>query len=103
MRRCVLYGIAVVTLALSVATSVMYGRSQSSQGEGGTGVLGFAEKLHLAWDENPLYTSEYVDEGSNMNFDRHKVYQRSCITSALVGLFLAMTLIYHGSTRPSRE
>ena len=110
MRNRLLYGIAIVILAGSITTSVaFYKKSQDYKDEAdifAVGVLDFAKRLHLADDEHPLHfeggehpfyekSSEYQEY-----YSAYRFYQRGWVASALIGLILALTLIYYASTNP---
>lgn len=104
-----LYGTAIVILAVSMAASIgFYKRSQYYTDEAdvfAAGVLDFAKRLHLADDEPQLHVAQ--DEHSRSEkvpgytaLYAHTVYKRMCVVSALLGLFLSLALIYYGHTQP---
>lgn len=112
MKKRSLYGIAMVILAVSMVTSVvLYKRSQYYEDEAGifaVGVLDFAERLHLSDDELPLHPTDdqlplYEKAGYSDSFYAHRLYQRGCVASALIGSCLALVLIYYAFKKPVSE
>ena len=108
MKKQSVYGIAAAVLVISLITSAaLYTRALNYRTDIASGVFDYAKRLHLADDEHPLHYEgglhPFYEKSSSSDYDTYKLYQRGSVVSALLGLSLALALIYYASRMPDSK